>query len=70
MTECWLLIAGQSCWRCGVPNVVILGVEFGVVEAGELCARNSHPPSGNRFGRFHGRRSVPLLRQIVVGFGC
>ena len=41
MTEWWLLIAGQSCWRCGVPNVVILGVEvtgFGVVEAGEeLC---------------------------------
>ena len=41
MTECWLLIGGQSCWRCGVPNVVILGVEvaeFGVVEADEeLC---------------------------------
>ena len=37
----WLLIGGQSCWRCGVPNVVILGVEaagFGVVEVGEeLC---------------------------------
>ena len=41
MTACWLLIAGESCWRCGVANVVILGVEvagFGVVEAGEeLC---------------------------------
>ena len=41
MTECWLLIAGQACWRCGMPNVVIVGVEVadvGVLEAGEeLC---------------------------------
>ena len=41
MTQCWLLIAGQLCWRCGVANVVILGVEIadvGVLEAGEeLC---------------------------------